>query len=445
MSSPPQPDFSHHLAAKTRSRSPRHARPSDALRQIPDRARVVIPPLSGTPVALCGALAELRAGWSELELACGSLLQPIAPIAHAGEPFRFSTYQASAPLRDADAAGLVEHVPASYAQVPLLHAPDGPRPADAVLVQVAGPSPDGRYSLSTSVGGILDAMRAAPLVIAQVNPRAPYTFGASEIDPDEFDFLVQLESELPSLRRAEPGPAELAIARSVAALVPDAATLQFGLGSVPEALMGMLAERRHLAIHSGLISDGVMALARSGAVPAAGPEAASGRVIATEAAGGGAFYRWLHRNPLVRMAPAGCTHSLEILARLQNFVAVNSAVQVALDGAVNAESVAGRQISGPGGQPDFAAGASLNGGISVIAMPSTAARGKRSRIVPRLDPGAVVTTPRYHADRVVTEHGAAELRLRSLSERRRALAAIAHPDFRNELLRDESGRAESSA
>ena len=429
----PEPDFTPYLLPKTRSRDARVASPTDALREIPDRARVVVPPLSGTPVALCAALDELRGGWSELELACGSLLEAIAPIAHAGAPFRFSTYQASGVLRDADAAGLVEHVPASYAQVPLLYAPDRPNPADAVLVQVAGPSSEGRYSLSTSVGGMLDAMRGAPLVIAQVNPRAPYTFGASEVDADEFDFLVEIESGLPSLRRAEPGAAELAIARSVAALVPDAATLQFGLGSVPEAIMGMLGDRRDLGVHSGLISDGVMALAESGAITAAEQATAPGFVVATEAGGSPAFYEWLDRNPLVRMAPAGYTHSLEVLARQRNFVGINSAVQIALDGSVNAESVGGRQISGPGGQPDFAAGASLNGGISVVAMPATAARGKVSRIVRRLDPDAVVTTPRYWADRVVTEFGAAELRLRGLSERARALAEIAHPDFRDGL------------
>ncbi len=429
----PEPDFAPHLAAKERSRDARAVPAADALRQIPDGARVVIPPLSGTPVALCAVLDELRGGWGELELACGSLIERIAPIDHAGAPFRFSTYQASGPLREADAAGFVRHIPASYAQVPALYAPGGPNPADAVLVQVAGPSPDGRYSLSTSVGGVLDAMRGAPLVIAQVNLRAPYTFGAAEVDADEFDFLVELESDLPALRRAEPGPAELAIAETVAALVPDEATLQFGLGAVPEAIMGLLGGRRDLGVHSGLISDGVMSLAQSGAITAARQATAPGFVISTEAAGSPAFYQWLDRNPLVRMAPAGWTHSLEILARQRNFVGINSAVQVALDGAVNAESVGGRQISGPGGQPDFAAGASLNGGISVVAMPATAARGRVSRIVRRLDPDAVVTTPRYWADRAVTEFGAAELRLRGLDERARSLAAIAHPDFRAEL------------
>ena len=428
-----EPDFAPYLAPRARSRYARTASAAEALRQIPDGGRVVVPPLSGTPLGLCGALDDLRDGWAGLELACGALLEGIAPISHAGAPFRFSTYQTSGFLREADAAGLVEHVPATYAQVPLLYAPGGPNPADAVLVQVAGPSPEGRYSLSTSVGGMLDAMRGAPLVIAQVNARAPYTFGASEVEADEFDFLVEMESGLPQLRRSEPGPAELAIAEAVAALVPDEATLQFGLGAVPEAIMGLLTGRRDLGVHSGLISDGVMALAESGALTGAKQAAATGCIVTTEAGGSAAFYEWLDRNPRVRLAPAGYTHSLGVLAEQRNFVGINSAVQVALDGTVNAESVGGRQISGPGGQPDFAAGASLNGGISVVAMPSTAAGGKASRIVRQLDAGAVATTPRYYADRVVTEYGAAELRLRGLGERARALAAVAHPDFRAEF------------
>lgn len=428
-----EPDFSAFVRRAAPARAGRTVSAEEALRQIPDGGRVVVPPLSGTPLGLCGALDDLRDGWSGLELACGALLEGIAPISHAGAPFRFSTYQTSGFLREADAAGLVEHVPATYAQVPLLYAPGGPNPADAVLVQVAGPSPEGRYSLSTSVGGMLDAMRGAPLVIAQVNARAPYTFGASEVGADEFDFLVEMESGLPQLRRSEPGLVELAIAEAVAALVPDEATLQFGLGAVPEAIMGMLAGRRDLGVHSGLISDGVMALAESGALTSAKQATATGCIVTTEAGGSAAFYEWLDRNPRVRMAPAGYTHSLEVLAGQRNFVGINSAVQVALDGTVNAESVGGRQISGPGGQPDFAAGASLNGGISVVAMPSTAAGGKASRIVRQLDAGAVATTPRYYADRVVTEYGAAELRLRGLGERARALAAVAHPDFRAEL------------
>ena len=426
-------NFDLYLPPRSPARPTREGTAESALRQIPDGARVVVPPMSATPVGLLSALDDIRDGWTDIELATGNLFTHLPPLDHPHEPFRFSTYQTSGPLRDVEAAGALVHVPATYAQVPSLFRPDGPMPADAILIQVTGPGPDSMYSLGTSVGGIVDVVRTAPLVIGQVNPRLPYTFGAAELRREEFDWLVPLESDVLELRRADPGPLEQQIAASVAELVTDGATLQFGIGGVPEAIMGMLGERRDLGVHSGLISDGVMGLVESGALNGSRKSTAPELIITTEAAGSAEFFRWLDRNPAVCMAPAGYTHSLQVLAEQHNFVGINSAVQVALDGTINAESLGARQISGPGGQPDFAAGAMLNGGISVVAMPSTAARGKVSRIVRRLNPGAVVTTPRTLADRIITEYGQAELAGRALPDRAEALREIAHPDFRDDL------------
>ena len=426
-------NFDDYLPPRSAPRTAREGSAEAALRQIPDGARVVVPPMSATPVGLMHALDDLRSGWSDLEIATGNLFTHLPPLDHPHQPFRFSTYQTSGPLREVEAAGALEHIPATYAQVPGLFRPDGPLPADAILVQVSEPGPEGMYSLGTSVGGIVDVVRTAPLVIAQVNPNLPYSFGAAELRREEFDWLVPLASSVTELRRAEPGALERQIAASVAELVTDGATLQFGIGGVPEAIMGMLSERRDLGVHSGLISDGVIGLVESGALNGSRKATAPELIITTEAAGSAAFFHWIDRNPAVCMAPAGYTHSLEVLARQRNFVGINSAVQVALDGTINAESLGARQISGPGGQPDFAAGAMLNGGVSVVAMPATAARGKVSRIVRRLDPDAVVTTPRTLADRIVTEYGQAELAGRSLGARADALREIAHPDFRAEL------------
>ena len=426
-------DFDAYLPPRSAPRSPRKGSPEQALRQIPDGARVVVPPMSATPVGLLHALDEIRDGWTDIEIATGNLFTHVAPMDHPNQPFRFSTYQTSGPLRDVESAGALEHIPATYAQVPTLFRPEGPMPADAILIQVSAPGPEGMYSLGTSVGGIVDVVRTAPLVIAQVNPSLPYTFGAAELRPEEIDWLVPLESDVLELRRADPGPLEREIAASVAALVTDGATLQFGIGGVPEAIMGMLGDRRDLGVHSGLISDGVMGMVESGALTGSRKSTAPELIITTEAAGSAEFFRWIDRNPAICMAPAGYTHSLEVLARQHNFVGINSAVQVALDGTINAESLGARQISGPGGQPDFASGAMLNGGISVVAMPSTAARGKVSRIVRRLDPDAVVTTPRTLADRIITEFGQAELAGRTLGARAAALRDIAHPDFRDQL------------
>ena len=426
-------NFDPWLPPRAAPRATREGTAEQALRQIPNGARVVVPPMSATPVGLMHALDEIRDGWTDLEIATGNLFTHLPPLDHPNEPFRFSTYQTSGPMRDVEAAGALEHIPATYAQVPSLFRPDGPLPADAILIQVSEPGPEGMYSLGTSVGGIVDVVRTTPLVIAQVNPNLPYTFGAAELRREELDWLVPLESEVTELRRAEPGKLEREIASAVAELVADGATLQFGIGGVPEAIMGMLGERRDLGIHSGLISDGVIGLVESGALNGSRKATAPELIITTEAAGSAEFFHWLDRNPAVCMAPAGYTHSLQILAQQHNFVGINSAVQVALDGTINAESLGARQISGPGGQPDFAAGAMLNGGISVVAMPSTAARGNVSRIVKRLDQDAVVTTPRTLADRIITEHGQAQLAGRTLGARADALRAIAHPDFREGL------------
>ena len=426
-------NFDEYLPPRSAARPTRDGSVERALREIPDGARVVVPPMSATPVGLLDALDEMRDGWTEIEIATGNLFEHVPPLDHPHEPFRFSTYQTSGPLRDVEAAGALDHIPATYAQVPTLFRPDGALPADAILVQVSEPGPEGMYSLGTSVGGIVDVVRTAPLVIGQVNPNLPYTFGAAELRREEFDWLVPLASPVLELRRAEPGQLEREIAAKVAELVTDGTTLQFGIGGVPEAIMGMLGDRRHLGIHSGLISDGVIGMVESGALTGVRKATAPELIVTTEAAGSAEFFHWLDRNPAVCMAPAGYTHSLHVLAQQANFVGINSAVQVALDGTINAESLGSRQISGPGGQPDFAAGSMLNGGISVVAMPSTAARGRVSRIVRKLDPEAVVTTPRTLADRVVTEFGVAELAGRTLGRRADALRQIAHPDFRDDL------------
>ncbi len=415
------------------ARLARRGDPEAALADIPDGARVVIPALSGTPLGLLAELDRLRNRWTRIELVSGLLLEPIAPLDHPGDPFSFVTYQTSGAYRPAEEVGALEHVAVFYTQVPTLFEPRGVLPADVVLVQVSPPNEQGVYSLGSSVGGILNAIRSAPLVIGQVNPLVPHTYGASELQAEEFDWLVDLEGRIPEVHRSQPGPVERAIAEHVVSLIPDGATLQFGIGALPEAIMGLLGSRSDLGIHSGLLSDGMIELVESGAVTGAQKGTMPGLIVVSEAIGTSHLYRWLDGDRRVRFAPSSYTHSQIVLAKEPRFVAINSAVEVSLDGAVNAETIAGRRISGPGGQPDFAASAVIHGEANVIAMPSTAARGRVSRIVDRLPPDAAVTTPPYFADIVVTEFGIARLRGRTLGQRADALRAIAHPDFRQGL------------
>jgi acyl-CoA hydrolase len=198
--------------------------------------------------------------------------------------------------------------------------------------------------------------------------------------------------------------------------------------------MSLLGERRDLGVHSGMIGDGIVDLVESGAITNAKKSFDEGVMIAGEVIGTRRLFDWVHRNPLVRMAPSGYTHGVPVIARCRDFVSIQSALQVALDGSINAESIGPKQVAGPGGQPDYAEGAAAAvGGIAIHALPATAAGGKFSRIVPRLDAGAIVTTPRYLADRIVTEFGVARLRGRTLEQRADELRAIAHPRFRDEL------------
>ena len=418
-------------------REAREVSAREAFQAIPDGGRVLIPTLSGLPQGLLDAMDEHRDLWLDLELVGGIMMRHIAPLDHAGEPFRFTTWQFSTAYTPALEAGQLEVIPARYSQTVSMFAPEGPSPVDVVMVQVSPPGPEGRFSLGPSGGATVDMVRSAKLVIAQVNASVPYTFGASEFPRDAFDYLVEIEGPISESARAEPGEVEERIAEHVLEVIEPGATLQFGIGAVPEAIMARLPAGRDFGVHSGLISDGMIDAVESGTVTNVRKTDDVDAVICAEVSGSRALFDWVDRNPRVRLAPGRYTHGLAVLSRCRALTAINSAVQVSLDGAVNAESIGARLLSGPGGQPDFAEAALWSaGGVGIIAMPSTAARGKVSRIVESIDGGALVTVARHTTDRVATEYGMAELRGRTTSQRAAALASIAHPNFRKALQGD---------
>jgi len=219
----------------------------------------------------------------------------------------------------------------------------------------------------------------------------------------------------------------------VARLIEDGDTIQIGIGKVPAAVLASLRDRRDLGLHGGLVSDEVAELHASGVLTGARKSHERGVVVCTAALGSEAVYRWAGRCPDLRFAPVSHTHDVRVIAQIDRFVAINSVLSVDLSGQANAETVGGRQVSGTGGLLDFVRGARLSkGGRSILALPSTAG-GRTSRIVPRLGEGDVVGCPRADADIVVTEHGVAHLRDRSIEERADVLVAIADPAFRDEL------------
>jgi acyl-CoA hydrolase len=329
--------------------------------------------------------------------------------------------------------GRAEYIPAFLSDVPTLIR-RGILPIDTVLVNVTRPDRHGYCSLGTSVIAMPSAVRYGKTVVAQLNAAMPRTLGDSFIHVDDIDFGVEVDVPPYTHELGEPNDDERRIGEHVAALVPDGATIQMGIGAIPSAVATALHAKRDLGIHTEMMTDVVRHLVEAGVVTGRRKEINNGHIVATFMLGSQALYDWVDDNPMIEMRPADYTNDTAIIRRFRKMVAINSALEVDLTGQVCADSIGSRMYSGVGGQMDFIRGAALaDEGRAIIAMPSTAARGTVSRIVPFLSHGAGVVTTRAHVETVVTEWGVADLHGRSIPERARALMAIADPRFRDEL------------
>ena len=348
--------------------------------------------------------------------------------------FRLAAFMANGKIREAIREGYADHIPTPLSQIPRLFR-ERILPLDVAMVQVAPPDSEGRCSLGVSVGYSKAAAESAKLVIAEVNARMPRTLGDASIPASMIHAFVESDRDVLEVKPPKVDGVLEAIGRHVASLVPDQAAMQVGVGATAEAIWRALKDRRDLSVHSGSVADGLIDLIESGVVTNRYKTIDQGKVVAGLLTGTAKLYEYAHENPLIEMRQADYTHNPTVLAQIDRLFSVNSALQVDLRGQVNAESVAGDQVAGVGGAIDFALGATLSqGGKSVIAMPSTAGKGKYSRIVDKL-PDAVVTTPGSLIDMVVTEHGIADLRGKTLEERAEALLAIADPAFRDQIRR----------
>ncbi len=350
-----------------------------------------------------------------------------------GDHLAFSGYAASGSNQALARAGLLDIVPCHYSELPALFR-ERRRAADIVLLQ-AVQAADGRLFLGMANDHQLDAARRARMVIAEINDRVPETPG-SELPPDiRLDLRVRSSRAPAMLAPAALAETEAAIAHRVAALVPDGATIELGIGALPDAILATLTSHRDLGIHSGMLGDGVVALAQSGALTNARKPVDRGVTIGGLLFGTTRLFDFAHRNPALRLMPPAYTHGHQVLRQLPDFIAINSAIEADLTGQVNGEMLGGAYLGAVGGQVDFLRGALASpGGRSIIALPATAKGGTVSRIVPRLGDGTV-TSLRSDMDTIVTEHGTAELRGLSLAERARRMIAIAAPRFREELER----------
>lgn len=420
--------------------SRRPVTPTEAVSLLHPGMKVLVPPGCAEPRTLIEEIVRQADRLRPLTLMGGLLLgdYPFCAPEHR-DTFRWVTFHVMPALREAMARGQVDFIPARYLDTFWVFGPTGPWAADAVLVHTAPPDPEGGLSLGVSTSYPLPLARSAPLVIAEVNRRMPRTLGDSSIALDRVAARVETDRELAEYPAAPGGDIEARIAAHVAELVPDGATIQVGIGSVPEAIVAGLGSHRDLGVHS-LLVEAMLPLLDRGVITNARKTRNPGRMDLGEIMGTERLFRFVHENPLVNMEPSSSIHHPLVVAKLERFVSINSAIEVDLTGQVNAESLGDRQVAGIGGQFDFVEGAYwAPGGRSVIALPATGRGGAVSRIVARLPAGAKVTTPRYLTDCVVTEYGRANLRGLSVRQRARALIGLAHPRFREALERQWRG------
>ena len=381
------------------------------------------------PLTLTEALVRQRATLGRVRVFLGPSFAGTFRPEH-GDRLGFTAYAASGSNQALARAGLLDIVPCHYAELPALFA-SGRQRADVVLLQLTA---SGRFCGMANDYQI-DAARRARAVIAELNERVPETPG-SELSADlRIDALIRTSREPALLRPTPLGRVETAIARHVASLVPDGATIELGIGALPDAIVATLRGHRDLGIHSGMLGDGVVDLAEAGALTNARKPIDRGVTIGGLLFGTRRLFAFAHRNSALKLMPPTYTHGHQVLRQLPDFIAINSAIEADLTGQVNGEMLGGAYLGAVGGQVDFLRGAAAAaGGRSIIALPATARNGTVSRIVPRFADG-VVTSLRSDMDIIVTEHGAAHLRFCSLAERARRMLAIAAPEFRDELER----------
>ncbi len=304
--------------------------------------------------------------------------------------------------------------------------------ADVLLLQVSPPDETGHVSLGVSVDYMRAVLAQKPRVIAEVNPRMPRTCGDTLLPVSAIEAFIDATEPPQDMQGAAPDAVDEQIARNVAGLIRDGAVVQAGIGSLPDRVMANLGHLKHLGLHSGIVTDAVQRLIESGAIDNSTKRIKPGVSVATMAGGTQGFYDFLHRNPAVEFHPCSFTHDAKVLAGIDGLCAINSVLQVDLEGRANAESVGGRRISLPGGLPDFASGARrAKGGMSIVALRSTAGRDSVSNIVVQV--GGPTTADASQIDYVVTEYGVAAMH--GSGDRAAALVAIAHPTHREALAR----------
>ena len=406
----------------------------EALRSVRSGARVYIQPGCAEPEALVEALMRRAPELYGVEIVHMMTMgcAPYVAPEMAGH-FRHNAMFIGGNVRAAINDGRADYTPIYLSEIEALFE-SGAMPIDVALIEVSPPDPHGFCSFGVGVDTTLTAAKCARYVIAQVNDYMPRTYGDSFIHVSDIDAVVESSRPLCELKKPEVIDMHVAVARNVAGLIEDGAVLQTGVGGIPDAVLPFLGDRKDLGIHSELVSEGVIPLIENGVITGARKNYKPRKIIVGFALGTRRFFEFIDNNPIFEFHPTAYTNDPALIARNDNMVAINSALQLDLTGQVCSDSIGNQVYSGIGGQVDFLRGASRSkGGKPIIAISSTAKDGTISRIVPMLSPGAGVFTSRGLVRYVVTELGVAYLHGKSIRERARALIQVADPKFRAEL------------
>ena len=408
----------------------------EAVKAVQSNQRVYIGGGSGVPQQLINALINRADELRNVE---------IIHILHFGEApyveekyhqsFRHNALFIGPNVRKAVQEGHADFTPIFLFFIPKLFRL-GILPIDIAFVQLSPPDEHGFCSFGTEVGTTKPAAENAKLVIAEVNRQMPRSHGDSFIHVRDLDMIVEVDYPLPEAPQGKATEVHKRIGEIITEMIPDGATLQMGIGSIPDSVLANLHNHRDLGVHTELFSDGVVQLVEEGVITGARKTLHPGKVVAGFLFGSQRLYQFIEDNPIIEMHPTDYVNDPFIIAQHENMISINSALEVDLTGQVCADSIGPKFFSGVGGQLDFVRGAArAKGGKPIIALPATAKGGTVSRIVPMLKPGAGVTTTRNDVHYIVTEYGVAELYGKTIRQRARALINIAAPEFREELER----------
>jgi acyl-CoA hydrolase len=408
---------------------------ADAVRDIRSGERVFAGGIASTPNRLLAALAARGTELRGVRIAHMILMGEAPHTApELADSFITDCLFLGASTREAVLANRADFVPCFLHEMPRLLS--GPHAPDWALVQLTPPDRHGFCSVGVSADITIGAIRNATRIVAEINPQMPRTHGDTLVHVDRLHAMVEVDHPVPELPAPPVTPVLRRISEQIAGMIGDGDCLQIGIGGIPNTVLELIADRRHLGVHTEMLTDGMVNLYRAGAIDGSRKKIMPSKIVCTFAAGQGQLYDFVDDNPLVEFHPCDFTNDPFVIGQNDNVVAVNSALQIDLTGQVDADSLGTHIYSGIGGQVDFIRGASRSkGGRPVIAIPSTAMGGKISRIVPTLSPGSGVVTSRGDVHHVVTEYGHVDLFGLGIHARARALISIAHPDFREDLSR----------